>query len=123
VSGFAGAVGVLVAPAGGVVTGAIGAIFGLYAAFGVVARRAGSSVTGLVILGGLILVTSLFLSSFALPNLIGGIVGGVVVALIYERTRLRAQRRLQAALVAGFAIVLVLISVVTYNTQVVSLAS
>jgi len=111
-SGLAGSLGVLfLASPFQAVVGASGAIFGLMGAFLVIQRRLGGNSTQLLVLVGINLVIG-FVPGFGIAwqAHVGGLIGGVVIGLIYVQTRRRGQEKLQIALIAVFAAVLVALS-------------
>lgn len=122
VSGFAGSVAVLLFsdPVRGVL-GASGAVFGLFAAFIVIARRLGGDVTSMLVIVGLNLVIGFFLVNVSWQAHVGGLVGGAAVALVLLRTRRRDQRGLQIALLAAIVAALVVLSVVAYTARIAPL--
>ena len=112
ISGLGGSVAVLVLDPGTSVLGASGAIFGLLGAFFVIQRKFGGNTTPLLI------IIVLNLASGFIPGMniswqahLGGLIVGVAVALVYLRTRRRDQRQLQALLVAGIVVALLVITV------------
>lgn len=109
ISGLGGSVGVLLlSDPGQPVIGASGAIFGMMGAFLVIQRRLGGSATQLLILVGLNLVIG-FIPGFhiAWQAHLGGLVVGCLIGLIFVETRSRSRQRLQTALLAVLAVVLV----------------
>ena len=109
-SGFGGAVAVLLLAPGTPVLGASGAIFGLVAAYFVIQRRLGFSNPTLLI----VIVLNLAIGFFPGSNIswqghLGGLIVGAAVAFVYLRTRQRSQRGLQVALVGAVAVALVAI--------------
>jgi len=114
VAGFAGSVGVLlIAPADQLVLGASGAIFGLFGAYFVIARRLGGNATYFLVIIVLNLVIGFIPGSgIAWQAHVGGLVAGVAVAFIYLETRSRARRPAQVLLVAAVVAILVLVTIV-----------
>jgi membrane associated rhomboid family serine protease len=114
IAGFGGSVAVLLlAPYNQGVLGASGAIFGVFGAFFIVARRLGGN-SG-AILG--VIVINLVIGF--IPGLgvswqahVGGLVAGAAVAFVFLETRPRRLRWLQITLTAAIAVVLVVITVV-----------
>nr|WP_167043916.1 rhomboid family intramembrane serine protease [Salinibacterium sp. ZJ454] len=96
------------------VVGASGAIFGLLGALFVIQRGLGGNSTQLVVVIVLNLAIGFFVSGISWQAHVGGLVTGALVALVYMRTRKRQQRPLQAALVAGVALLLVLLTVARF---------
>jgi membrane associated rhomboid family serine protease len=114
IAGFGGSVAVLwLAPQGGVL-GASGAIFGLLGALLVIQRGLGGNSTQLVVVIVLNLAIGFFISGISWQAHLGGLAAGALVALVYLRTRKPQQRPLQAVLVAGVALLLVLLTVVRF---------
>jgi membrane associated rhomboid family serine protease len=113
VAGLAGSVTVLwLSSETGLTVGASGAIYGLFAAIGVVAHKVGGDLRSLV---GL-LVVNLFIT-FAVPNIswqghLGGLAGGALIAalLVYAPRQRRAA--VQWAGLAALAVVLLALAVV-----------
>lgn len=99
---------------GGGVLGASGAIFGLFGAVVLVARRLGQSVRSMFVVIALNLVLSFTLPGISWQGHIGGLVTGLVLGAVFAYAP-RARQR-QVALVATVAtgIVLVVITVVRY---------
>lgn len=89
------------------VVGASGAIFGLFGALIVIARRLGSDITGIMIVLGVNLVFGFTVPGIAWEAHVGGLIAGLAVGAILAATRSREQRGRQIALLAGFAVVLV----------------
>ncbi|MET1043401.1 MAG: rhomboid family intramembrane serine protease [Microbacteriaceae bacterium] len=109
-AGFGGSVAVLwLAPQGGVL-GASGAIFGLLGALLVIQRGLGGNSTQLVVVIALNLAIGFFVSGISWQAHVGGLVTGALVAFVYLRTRTRQQRTLQAVLVAGVAVLLIVLT-------------
>jgi membrane associated rhomboid family serine protease len=114
IAGFGGSVGVLlIAPVNEGVLGASGAIFGLFGAYFIIARRLGGNATYLLVIIVLNLVIG-FIPGFGIAwqAHVGGLVAGGAVAFLYLETRARSRRWLQIVLTVGVAVVLVAISVV-----------
>lgn len=97
----------LIAPSSFVV-GASGAIFGLFGALMVIARRLGNDITGIIIVLAINLVIG-FVPGFNISwqAHVGGLVAGAVVGLIYVMTRERRRRALQIALLSGWTVILI----------------
>jgi membrane associated rhomboid family serine protease len=114
IAGFGGSVAVLLlAPYSEQVLGASGAIFGVFGAFFIVARRLGGN-SG-TILG--VIVINLVIGF--IPGLgvawqahVGGLVAGAAVAFVFLETRPRRLRWLQVTLTVAIAVVLVVITAV-----------
>lgn len=114
IAGFGGSVGVLlIAPANQPVLGASGAIFGLFGAYFIIARRLGGNATYLLV----IIVINLVIGF--IPGLgiawqahVGGLVAGAALAFVFLETRQRSRRWLQIGLAAAIVGVLVIVSFV-----------
>lgn len=115
ISGFGGSVAVLVISPTTPVVGASGAIFGLLGAIFIIQRKLGGNTTQLLVVIGLNLAIG-FLpgTNIAWEAHVGGLVAGAAVSLVYLRTRRRDQQRMQALLVAGVAVALIVITVVRF---------
>ena len=93
------------------VVGASGAIFGLVGALLVIQRRLGGNSTQLLVLVGINLVIGFIPGlNIAWQAHIGGMITGALIGLIFVQTRRRGQEKLQIALIAAFAAVLVALS-------------
>ncbi|TFV98260.1 rhomboid family intramembrane serine protease [Leifsonia flava] len=112
ISGLAGSVAVLwLASPYMPVVGASGAIFGLMGAFLVIQRRLGGNMTQLLVLVGINLVIGFIPgTNIAWQAHVGGLVAGAVMGLIFVETRNVRQRTLQTVLIAGLALLLVILS-------------
>lgn len=90
------------------VVGASGAIFGLFGALMVIARRLGNDITGIIIVLAINLVIG-FVPGFNISwqAHVGGLVAGAVVGLIYVMTRERRRRALQILLLIGWSAILI----------------
>lgn len=106
IAAFGGSVAVLLIAPGVVVVGASGAIFGLLAAFFVVARRLGGNTTQILVLIVINLALGFLVPGIAWEAHVGGLVAGGLVALIFVMTRARSRRPMQIAGVAGVVAVL-----------------
>lgn len=114
-SGFGGAVAVLLLAPGTAVLGASGAIFGIVAAYFVIQRRLGFSNPTLLIIIVVNLAIGFFPgSSISWQAHVGGLIVGAAIGLIYIRTRSRAQRTLQVILIAVVAVALAAIIAVRF---------
>ena len=107
-STLGGSVAVTLLSFGTPVVGASGAIFGLFGALIVIGRHLGANIAGIAIVLGINLVIG-FVPGFNVSwqAHVGGLVIGLLVGFIFTRTRSARQRRLQIALLAGVALVLV----------------
>jgi membrane associated rhomboid family serine protease len=114
IAGFAGSVGVLlIASPDTVVLGASGAIFGLFGAYFIIARRMGGNASRMLVL---IVIN---LAAGFIPGLniawqahLGGLVGGAALALVYLETRGRRRRWAQVGLVVAVVVVLIAATIV-----------
>jgi membrane associated rhomboid family serine protease len=114
IAGFGGSVGVLlIAPYNTQVLGASGAIFGLFGAFFLIARRLGVNSTQMLVVIVLNLVVG-FIPGFGIAwqAHVGGLVAGLVVAFIYFETRTRGRRWAQIGLTIVVAVLLVVVTAV-----------
>jgi membrane associated rhomboid family serine protease len=109
VAGFGGSVAVLlIAPAGEGVLGASGAIFGLFGAYFIIARRMGGNATYVLVIIVLNLVIGFVPGlGIAWQAHVGGLVAGGAVAFIYLETRQRSRRWVQVLLVALVTVILI----------------
>ena len=119
-AGFGGSVGVLLLgdPATSVL-GASGAIFGLFGAYFLIARRLGGNTTQLLVVIVLNLALGFIVSGVAWQAHVGGLAVGLAVAFVYLQTRRPEQRVWQIVLVAGIAVALVVTTVLTYQLKIV----
>jgi membrane associated rhomboid family serine protease len=118
VAGFAGSVGVLlIADPTESVLGASGAIFGLFGAFLIVARRLGINYRQILIVIVINLVAG-FIPQLGLAwqAHVGGLVGGIALAYIYLETRGPRRRIPQVLLVVALVAILIIASVVKVAT-------
>jgi membrane associated rhomboid family serine protease len=113
VAGLAGSVGVLlIAAPNQPVLGASGAIFGLFGAFFIIARRLGGNYRQMLVLIVLNLVAGFIPGlNIAWQAHVGGLVGGAAIALVYLETRGPRRRTAQILLVAAVVVALVVASV------------
>lgn len=107
-SGIGGSAAVVALAPDSIVLGASGAIFGLFSAYFVISRRLGANATQLLVVIALNFVIG-FLPGFNISwqAHLGGAIVGALVALVLVSTRNRAQRKVQAAGLAGIALVVV----------------
>jgi membrane associated rhomboid family serine protease len=114
VAGFGGSVGVLlIAPANQPVLGASGAIFGLFGAYFIIARRLGGNATYFLVIIVINLVIGFIPGSgIAWQAHVGGLVAGAAVALVFVETRALRRRPAQVVLIGAIAVILVGITVV-----------
>ena len=111
-SGIGGSVAVLLLSPGTFVVGASGAIFGLFAAYFVIARHLGANGTQLIVIIGINLAAGFFLPNIAWQAHLGGLIVGAMVGLIYVKTRSVRRRTAQYLLLAGvFALLVALVAV------------
>ncbi len=106
-SALGGSIGVSLLAPGIWVVGASGAVFGLLGAILVIGRHIGANITGILIVLAINLAIG-FLpgSSIAWQAHLGGLVTGALIGLIFARTRTRAARSLQIALLVGLGVAL-----------------
>jgi membrane associated rhomboid family serine protease len=109
VSGFGGSVAVYLftnplTPS----AGASGAIFGLFGAYFVLARRASADTSGIVVLIGVNLAYSFAVAGVSWQAHIGGLVTGMAVAYVLSVARHR-DKRIEVALSAGALVILCLV--------------
>ena len=108
IAGFGGSVGVLLIGNPQVaVLGASGAIFGLFGAYFLIARRLGGNATQFLVVIVLNLVIG-FIPGFGIAwqAHVGGLVTGLAIALVYLETRARSRRPAQVLLVVAVAALL-----------------
>lgn len=110
-SAFGGSVGVLLLAPQSIVLGASGAIFGLFGAFFVIARRLGGNATSILIVIAINLGLGFIVSGVAWQAHLGGLITGAAVGLVFVATRARRRRRAQVAGIAGIGAALVAITV------------
>jgi membrane associated rhomboid family serine protease len=114
ISGFGGSVGVLLlAPHNEAVLGASGAIFGLFGAYFLVARRLGGNATQFLVVIVINLVIG-FIPGFGIAwqAHVGGLITGLAIAFVYLETRSPARRWAQILLTALVAVILIVVTVV-----------
>jgi membrane associated rhomboid family serine protease len=113
IAGFGGSVGVLlIGSPQTAVLGASGAIFGLFGAYFLIARRLGGNATQFLVVIVLNLVIG-FIPGFGIAwqAHVGGLITGLAIALVYLETRARSRRAAQVLLTAA---VLALLLAATY---------
>ena len=113
IAGFGGSVGVLlIGSPQTAVLGASGAIFGLFGAYFLIARRLGGNATQFLVVIVLNLVIG-FIPGFGIAwqAHVGGLITGLAIALVYLETRARSRRTAQVLLTAA---VLALLLAATY---------
>ena len=106
-SGIGGSVAVLLLAPDTFVVGASGAIFGLFAAYFVIARHLGANGTQLIVIIGINLALGFFLPNIAWQAHLGGLIVGALIGLIYVKTRSVRRRTAQYLLLAGVVVLLV----------------
>jgi membrane associated rhomboid family serine protease len=109
IAGFGGSVGVLlIATPNVAVLGASGAIFGLFGAYFLIARRLGGNATQFLVVIVLNLVIG-FIPGFGIAwqAHVGGLITGLAIAFVYLETRARSRRPAQVLLTAGVAVLLI----------------
>jgi membrane associated rhomboid family serine protease len=115
IAGFGGSVGVLLIGTPNVpVLGASGAIFGLFGAYFLIARRLGGNATQFLIVIVLNLVIG-FIPGFGIAwqAHVGGLITGLAIAFVYLETRARSRRPAQVVLTAAVAALLIAATYVT----------
>ncbi len=111
-SGIGGSVAVLFIAPSTPVLGASGAIFGLFAAYFVIARHLGASGTQLLVVIGVNLAAGFIIPGISWQAHLGGLVIGGLVGLVFVRTRARQRRFAQWMLVAGVLLLLVVLTAI-----------
>ncbi|MFT4123040.1 MAG: rhomboid family intramembrane serine protease [Microbacteriaceae bacterium] len=112
IAGFGGSVAVLLLAPDSAVYGASGAIFGMMAAYFIIARRLGAGGTQILVVIGLNLAIGFMAGSVSWQAHVGGLITGGAVALVLVTTRRRSQRAAQLLGLAGIVVVLVAITLV-----------
>jgi membrane associated rhomboid family serine protease len=108
IAGFGGSVGVLLLGTPTVaVLGASGAIFGLFGAYFVIARRLGGNATQFLVVIVINLVIG-FVPGFGIAwqAHVGGLITGIAIAFVYLETRSRTRRPAQVVLTAAILLIL-----------------
>ena len=111
-AGLGGSVAVLFLAPDTVVSGASGAIFGLFGAYFVIVRHLGGGSRQMLIVIAINVVIGFIVPNIAWEAHIGGLIVGAGVAYLFVRTRERRLRNRQIALVAAVAVVLVVLTFV-----------
>jgi membrane associated rhomboid family serine protease len=109
IAGFGGSVGVLLIGSPQVaVLGASGAIFGLFGAYFLIARRLGGNATQFLVVIVLNLVVG-FIPGFGIAwqAHVGGLIIGLAIAFVYLETRPLSRRPMQIVLTAAVAVLLI----------------
>ncbi|HUX69156.1 MAG TPA: rhomboid family intramembrane serine protease [Cellulomonadaceae bacterium] len=96
------------------VLGASGAIFGLFGAVVLVARRLGQSVRSMFVVIALNLVMSFTLAGISWQGHIGGLVTGLILGAVFAYAPRPRQRHAALVATVGLGLVLVLITVLRY---------
>jgi membrane associated rhomboid family serine protease len=112
IAGFGGSVGVLLIGSPKIaVLGASGAIFGLFGAYFLIARRLGGNATQFLVVIVLNLVIG-FIPGFGIAwqAHVGGLITGLAIAFVYLETRPLARRPLQILLTVAIAALLVAVT-------------
>jgi membrane associated rhomboid family serine protease len=93
------------------VLGASGAIFGLFSAFYLVARRLRADASGILVTIGINLVLTVLIPRVSLWGHLGGLITGVVVGLIYTRlpSRPAVWKAVQILAAIGVGVLLVIV--------------
>jgi membrane associated rhomboid family serine protease len=114
ICGFGGSVGVLlIAPYNQPVLGASGAIFGLFGAYFLIARRLGGNPTQILIVIVLNLVIGFIPGlGVAWQAHVGGLVTGLLLAFILLETRPRSRRVAQVLLIVAVVVALLAVTLV-----------
>lgn len=119
-SALGGSVGVLLlAEPGSGVVGASGAIFGLFGAYFLIARKTGGNVGQMLIIIVLSLGLGFINPSISWQGHVGGLVTGLAFAWVYLQTRRPNQTKWQILLVAVVALLLIGATVAGYELKVV----
>jgi membrane associated rhomboid family serine protease len=98
--------------------GASGAIFGLFSAFYLVAKRLQVDASSILVTIGINLVLTFLVPNISIYAHLGGLVTGAVIGLVYTRLPSRPERwkAVQLAAVAGVAVLLIAVVVVRSST-------
>ena len=107
VSGIGGSAAVALLAPGSLVVGASGAIFGLMAAFFVIARSLGGRSIQLLVLVGINLAIGFIIPGIAWQAHLGGIVVGGAIAFLFSKTRHRSAHAVQLAVLVAVGVVVV----------------
>jgi membrane associated rhomboid family serine protease len=106
-SGIGGSAAVALLAPGSFVVGASGAIFGLMAAFFVIARSLGGRSIQLLVLVGINLAIGFIVPGIAWQAHLGGIVVGGAIAFLFSKTRHRSKHAVQIAVLVAIGVVVV----------------
>ena len=120
ISGIGGSAAVALLAPGSLVVGASGAIFGLMAAFFVIARSLGGRSIQLLVLVGINLAIGFIIPGIAWQAHLGGIVVGGAIAFLFSKTRHRSQHALQIAVLVAIGVI-VLAALLARSAQLVGL--
>jgi membrane associated rhomboid family serine protease len=98
--------------------GASGAIFGLFSAFYLVAKRLQVDASSILVTIGINLVLTFLVPNISVWGHLGGLVTGAVIGLVYTQLPSRPERwkAVQLAAVAGVAVLLIAVVVVRSST-------
>ncbi|NII52282.1 rhomboid family intramembrane serine protease [Frigoribacterium endophyticum] len=110
IAGIGGSAAVAVLAPSSVVLGASGAVFGLMAAFFVIARSLGSRSIQLLVLVAINLALGFILPSVAWQAHVGGLIVGGAVAFLYSKTRHRSKHALQTGVLVALGVAVVAIT-------------
>jgi len=120
IAGVGGSAAVAVLSPATPVLGASGAIFGLMAAFFVIARSLGSRSIQLLVLVAVNLAIGFVLPGVAWQAHVGGLIAGGAIAFLYSKTRHRSKRPLQTGVLVAIGVAVVVITLAR-SAQVVGL--
>jgi len=109
ISGVGGSAAVALLAPGSLVVGASGAIFGLMAAFFVIARSLGGRSIQLLVLVGINLAIGFIIPGIAWQAHLGGIIVGGAIAFLFSKTRHRSKHALQIGLLVGIGALVVVV--------------
>ncbi|KQS17505.1 rhomboid family intramembrane serine protease [Frigoribacterium sp. Leaf186] len=120
ISGIGGSAAVALLAPGSLVVGASGAIFGLMAAFFVIARSLGGRSIQLLVLVGINLAIGFIIPGIAWQAHLGGIVVGGAIAFVFSKTRHRSKHAVQIAVLVAIGVI-VLAALLARSAQLVGL--